>query len=100
MKFINWKVATSRKVEKLIDKLPPDISDLFEALKVELQINGRPSEGWPRVGKIWEHGKRNEYKIHLNSNRPVYVVTFEINAKEREVKVNYAGSHEKAPYGR
>jgi len=101
MKFPKWTVESSAKIKKQIRRLGEDQDALFAALQAELEVNGRAGEGWPKVGPIWQFGKnRNIIKVHLNSNRPIYVVMYEIFKNERRIQVLYVGTHEKAPYGR
>jgi len=96
-----WTTNSSRKVEKQIAKFPSPINDFFELLKGELEECGRAGDGWPKIGPIWEFGKNRKItKVHLNTDRPIYVVVYEIFKKEKIARFLYAGTHENAPYGR
>lgn len=103
IKLPSWKVEASAKVERQIGKLSTEIEDLFELLKRELELNGRGGEGWPRIGPVWQFGKKRKVvKVHLvpSNRKPCYVALYEVFKKERRIQVLYVGTHENSPHGR
>ena len=69
----SWSVGISAKVQKQVDKLPPNIADAFYFLLIELRELGPIRAGWPHYGKL--KGNNNDiHRCHLKKNKPIYVV--------------------------
>ena len=88
-------------MRKRIDTLPTGARDMLLALLMDIRKNGPARANWSHYGKLKGKGKRDVRHCHLNSGRPVYVAVWEIMDNQvRLVEVRYAGTHEKADYGR
>ncbi|NOY68598.1 MAG: cytotoxic translational repressor of toxin-antitoxin stability system [Deltaproteobacteria bacterium] len=92
---MKWTVTTTKRVQKQIAQLPESVKKRLVALLLEIEINGPIRGNWPNYSVL---GK-NFHHCHLKKGRPTYVAVWEMKDKKiKLVEVNYAGTHEKAPY--
>jgi mRNA-degrading endonuclease RelE of RelBE toxin-antitoxin system len=90
-----WTVMLHAKVYKALKILPMPVQKAFEQLVFELQANGPVAGAWPNYSKL---GK-NKHHCHLKKGKPTYVSVWrELNDSQKNIKVTYVGTHEKAPY--
>jgi mRNA-degrading endonuclease RelE of RelBE toxin-antitoxin system len=94
-----WEVNLPKKVIKQKEQLPPEIRSMFYFLLNELKELGPIRHNWPSYGKLETGKNRETHHCHLNKNRPIYVVVWEVlNKKIKLMEVRYVGTHENAPY--
>jgi len=92
---MNWTVSITPKVSKAIPKLPLRVRILLSALLDEIQNDGPFRGNWANYGKL----SSSLHHCHIKKGKPTYVAVWEVTDKKiRLVEVNYAGTHEKAPY--
>ncbi|MBU1193736.1 MAG: cytotoxic translational repressor of toxin-antitoxin stability system [Proteobacteria bacterium] len=92
---MGWTVNISKKVSKMIPKLPKSVRQSLLLLLREIEISGPSRSNWKNYGKL---GK-NMYHCHIKKGQPTYVVVWEIRDKQiKIVEVTYVGTHEKSPY--
>jgi len=90
-----WNVVLSNNADKNRKKLPKKVQGALFALSMDIEDKGPVRGNWPNYSKL---GK-NRHHCHLKKGRPVYVCVWEvIDEKIRIVSIEYAGTHEKAPY--
>jgi hypothetical protein len=93
-----WKVGMSNRARKGKGNLPPEILFHFVALFAELKQLGPTRTKWPHYGKL-QNQKKETHHCHLNKNKPIYVVIWNILSKqEKTMEISYVGTHENAPY--
>ena len=96
----HWTVIFSRKADKQIAKLPPDIAETLFLLRKDLEIRGPAVSSWPHFGKI-VGSKSGHYHCHINRGHPTYVVVWQIvNRTIRVLEIQFIGTHEKVDYSR
>ncbi len=86
-----WKVEVKKKAAKNLAKLPPNIQELFAALRQDLANDGPNQTSWPNYSKL----NVLEYHCHLNYH---YVACWRWDGKTIILEVYYVGSRENAPY--
>ena len=92
---MKWNVQITRKAEKQIKQLPEDIQKMIVALILEIELGGPVRGNWPNYGKLDD----TRHHCHIRKGKPCYVAVWQVtDATIKLVKVNYVGSHEKAPY--
>lgn len=97
---MRWNVYFTEKAAKQAKKLNKKIISILDLLVSDLRYNGpAPGKAWPHYGKIkGQKGIVDIRHCHLRNGRPTYVCCWEVKDKQREIEVNYVGTHEKAPY--
>jgi mRNA-degrading endonuclease RelE of RelBE toxin-antitoxin system len=90
-----WAVKLHRNVEKQVLKLPSRaIAALYE-LMANIRKDGPVRVDWPNYSKL----TGNRHHCHLKKGSPTYVAVWQVTDKTINlVEVQYAGTHEKAPY--
>ena len=92
-----WQVDFTGKARKQKEKLPVAIAAALYTLHKELEAEGPERTNWHHYGKIT--GKPNMHHCHLNKGKPTYVAVWKVIDKQiRLMEINYAGTHENAPY--
>ncbi len=92
---MTWTIKISKKVSKMIAKLPKSIHQSLIALLANIESDGPVRGEWANYGKL----STSRHHCHLKKGRPTYVAVWEVTNKEiKLVEVNYVGTHEKAPY--
>jgi hypothetical protein len=62
---------------------------------LEIELGGPVRGNWPNYGKLDD----TRYHCHIRKGKPCYVAVWQVtDATIKLVKVNYVGTHEKAPY--
>lgn len=90
--WVSWTVHVSKKAAKRAKKLPRPISQLFEALLLDLMKTGPIQHEWANYSKL-TYGR---FHCHLNYS---YVAVWEVvNNEIKVLEVTYVGSREDAPY--
>lgn len=90
-----WTIEFTRQARKQVDRLPAVARSALAALVVDLQENGPTRGDWPNYSKL--SGQRHH--CHLRKGRPCYVAVWQVTDKEiKLIEVQYAGTHENAPY--
>ena len=77
-----WKVSFSSHAEKQKEKLPVGIKARLLVLVTELKLEGPIQREWKHFGKLTGSQSKEVYHCHLNSNRPVYVVIWEVKDRD------------------
>ena len=91
MKSKKYRVILSRKVLKILRKIPKAIQVKFDYLADTLRDNGPVANTWPHYGKLGQ----NTYHCHL----AYHWVACWIHEKDNiTIEVYYVGSRENAPY--
>ena len=94
---MEWQVKFSRKVVKLIKKLPNKIQMVVQLLVEELANSGPALPNWPKYGKL--KGTDQSFHCHLIKSKTTYVACWEVIDKQlKYIEVYYVGTHENAPY--
>jgi mRNA-degrading endonuclease RelE of RelBE toxin-antitoxin system len=94
-----WLVEYAGKAKKQIEKLPPDIRDIFYVLKREIEQEGPEQTEWRNYGLIVN--ARDVHHCHLNNNRPRYVVVWKVVDREKQdIEVRFVGPHGSVDYSR
>lgn len=92
---MSWKVLTSYATKKTLAKLPVDIQARFSFLAKELVEYGPIRGNWPNYSKL----TGNRHHCHIKKGKPCYVVVWEVTDQAiKLIEVQYAGTHQKAPY--
>ncbi len=69
----------------------------LDLLVRQIRAAGPNRPDWPRYGKL--QGKPGVHHCHLNKGKPRYVAVWRVmDRRIKFVEVEYAGTHEKAPY--
>ena len=88
----SWQVNISKKAAKRVKRLPKKVSELFEALLVDLAKIGPIQPEWSNYSKL----THSRYHCHLNYS---FAAIWEVTDNEiRILEVTYVGSREGAPY--
>jgi mRNA-degrading endonuclease RelE of RelBE toxin-antitoxin system len=96
---MTWDGKLTKKTAKQIRKLPDDIKTRLHFLVQEISQLGPVRNNRLNYGKI--RGTKDRHHCHLIKGAPTYVAVWRVIDKEnRLVEVVYAGTHEKAFYGR
>lgn len=97
---MGWKVVVSKRVEKQIAKLRPNIRAIYDLLVLDLEKRGPVVYGWHHFGKLTTRkNKPVEYHCHLNKGTPRYVAIWRVKNNTVEiVEICYVGTHEGADY--
>jgi hypothetical protein len=92
---MQWVVTVSRQAAKQIKRLPLSVRRGLITLMREIEVAGPVRGNWSHYDSL---GK-SRHHCHLKKGRPTYVVIWEVLDKSSKVvEVNYAGTHERAPY--
>jgi len=92
---MSWKVSYSRDAAKQQSKLPERIKRVLDALVFEIQKSGPVRGDWLNYGKLGN----DLHHCHLKKGHPTYVAVWQMTDKTiKLVEIQYAGTHEKAPY--
>jgi len=90
-----WTINIKRRVAKQLVLLPLDVRQAFMTLMASLELNGAYQPNWSHFGKLSE----KRFHCHIKKGHPTYVVIWEVIDKHNKIiEVQYAGTHEKAPY--
>ena len=90
-----WTVNVVGQAKKADKNLSSLALDSFSNLLDELRKQGPYRTNWPNYTKVFD----DNYHCHLKkSHRPTYVVCWIVYKKQKLIEVNYAGTHENAPY--
>ncbi|MGD0586356.1 MAG: cytotoxic translational repressor of toxin-antitoxin stability system [Oryzomonas sp.] len=90
-----WIVTLHKRVQKQLRDLPKPVRDALNILLAEIETLGPVRGDWKNYSKLGDH----KHHCHIKTGRPTYVVVWqEIDQEIRLVEVQYAGTHEKAPY--
>jgi len=90
-----WDVRISGRTAKALQKLPAQVRGHFYELAKDIEIQGPYRANWAHYGKL----KNQRFHCHVKSGRPTYVACWTImNKTEKIVEIDYAGTHENAPY--
>ena len=96
---MKWKVGFTNKAEKQTRILPEETLLTLQVLITDLQNKGPvPGPYWPNYGKLNVKQNIDLRHCHILKGRPTYVCCWEVSKSNREIKVYYVGTHEKAPY--
>jgi mRNA-degrading endonuclease RelE of RelBE toxin-antitoxin system len=94
-----WTVRFTGTARKQKERLPEKIAARFLYLTSELTLEGPIQPEWSHFGKLTSKKNKLVYHCHLNKNKPVYVVVWEvIDCDIKILKIVYAGTHESADY--
>jgi mRNA-degrading endonuclease RelE of RelBE toxin-antitoxin system len=94
---MRWQVEFTSKARKQVDRLPDQIRANLFFLVRDIQFRGPVRPEKPHYGKL--KGMKDVYHCHLNKGKPRYVAVWRIKDKSIQlIEVQYAGTHEKAPY--
>ncbi|MHC1699993.1 MAG: type II toxin-antitoxin system RelE/ParE family toxin [Humidesulfovibrio sp.] len=98
---MSWTIFITNKATKQIDKLSPNLKEIFEALLRDLQQCGPQLPGWPHFQKNHGTGKIECYHCHLQRGKPTWVAIWRVlDKRARQLEIRYVGTHEKADYQR
>lgn len=89
-----WKVSLVGQAKKSHKNLPVMVKATLEILMEQIKLTGAIRGDWPNFGKL----SNNCFHCHLKKGKPTYVACWQEFKKSKEIKVYYAGTHEKAPY--
>ncbi len=88
-----YDVKLSRRLERKLESLPSAVQDLFELLVDDLREKGPVRTEWPNYSQL----KNDYYHCHLNRK---WVAVWEWKKESIEIRIEYVGSREEAPYAR
>jgi hypothetical protein len=92
---VQWTVTISKNAKKGILLMPQRVRKTLAFLIKEIELTGPVKGNWPNYSKL---GKTRHH-CHLKKGNPTYVAVWKVIDKEiRLVEIQYAGTHEKAPY--
>lgn len=86
-----------KRVAKQVRQLPSAVFEAVAELVADRENEGPVQRAWPNYGKIT--GRPDCHHCHVRKGRPTYVAVWRV-ADERTLEVLYAGTHERADYGR
>lgn len=90
-----WQIFYTRKVEKLISRLPVQVRGALDALIMDIKFSGPVRGNWPHYSKLAD----GSHHCHLKSGHPTFVVVWEEDGDNiKLIRIIYAGTHENAPY--
>jgi len=90
-----WIVENSKKVAKVLPRLPKSICYALALLQREMELGGPVRGNWSNYAKLG--GGRHH--CHLKKGKPTYVaVWIEVQGRVKVIEVTYVGTHERAPY--
>ena len=92
-----WEVGFTAKARKQAGKLPEEMQAVLDFLVRQIRAQGPQRSDWPHFGRL--KGRKDIFHCHLNKGKPRYVAVWRVKDKRIHlVEVQYAGTHEKAPY--
>jgi mRNA-degrading endonuclease RelE of RelBE toxin-antitoxin system len=86
-----FNVIVKKKVQKNVEKMPPDIKKLVVLLIDDLKEKGSILKNWDNFSKIGD----DKYHCHLSYK---WVACWKHEKNTIIIEVYYAGSRENAPY--
>ena len=92
---MGWTVVIQKRARKQIQDLPQPVYDTLFLLVTDIQQSGPVQGQWPNYSKLSD----NRHHCHIKKGKPCYVVVWQVTDKKiKLIEVQYAGTHEKAPY--
>ena len=86
-----YKVIVTKKVLKVVEKLPTDVRKRLAELLKDLRDSGPLQVHWPNFSRL----STNKYHCHLTRK---WVACWYHRMGAFEIEVYYAGSRENSPY--
>ena len=94
-----WLVEYASRAKKQIEKLPPNIREIFYILEREIEQEGPEQTEWRNYGLIV--GAKDVHHCHLNSGRPRYVAVWKVVDREKQnIEIRFVGPHGSVDYSR
>jgi len=82
-----------RKTARSVGELPVRVRQALDFLINDIRLGGPVRGDWPNYSRL--DGSRHH--CHLKKGRPTYVAVWRV-VDAGTVEIDYAGTHEKAPY--
>ena len=90
-----WQVALTPKAKKQAASLPQRVKAALALLMSDMEAGGPVRGDWPNYGKLSD----TKHHCHIRKGKPCYVAVWEVTDKTvKLIEVQYAGTHERAPY--